>query len=100
MTRCEAIPGQRRNGKARWVCSGNCNSCAYVAGPLPTEEILPLMRLRYSGYAASCGFASYLASKNGYELAALPKGQFAGPPEDVLDCDCDISQLGGPAAWT
>ena len=38
---------------------------AYVTGRLPDGETLPLMRLRYGGYAARWGFAIYLASKDG-----------------------------------
>ena len=72
---------------------------AYVAGRLLNDEALPLMRLRYGGYAASWGFAIYLASNNGYEPAALPNGQMAGPPEDALGCACGI-YLGDPTAWT
>ncbi len=72
---------------------------AYVSGRLPTDEILPLMRLRYGGYAASWGFAIYLASKNGYEPSHLPNGQMAGLPEDALDCACGL-YLGDPTAWT
>ncbi len=72
---------------------------AYVTGRLPNDETLPLMRLRYGGYAASWGFAIYLASKNGYEASALPNGQLAGLPEDALDCACGL-YLGDPTAWT
>src|ERR1700712_5091560 len=45
----------------------------YVAGRLPDDETLPLMRLRYGGYAASWGSAIYLASKDGYEPAMLQR---------------------------
>ena len=38
------------------------------------------MRLRYGGSAARWGFAIYLASKDGYEVSALPTGVFAGAP--------------------
>lgn len=71
---------------------------AYVAGRLPDDETLPLMRLKYGGYAASWGFAVYLASKNGYEPSFLPNGQMAGLPEDALDCACGL-YLGDPTAW-
>jgi hypothetical protein len=71
---------------------------AYVAGRLPNDELLPLMRLRFGNYAASWGFAIYLAS-NGYEPSALPNGQLAGLPEDALDCACGL-HLGDPTAWT
>jgi len=72
---------------------------AYVSGRLPNDETLPLMRLRYGGYAASWGFAIYLHSKNGYEPSVLPNGQLAGLPEDPLDCACGL-YLGDPTAWT
>ena len=54
---------------------------AYVEGHLPDGEVLPLMRLRYGGSAARWGFAIYLASKDGYQDAALPSGDFAGTPK-------------------
>ncbi|MET3808853.1 hypothetical protein ABIB25_005883 [Nakamurella sp. UYEF19] len=72
---------------------------AYVTGRLPDDETLPLMRLKYGGYAASWGFAVYLASKDGYEPSFLPNGQMAGLPEDALDCACGL-YLGDPTAWT
>lgn len=59
---------------------------AYVDGELPDGESLPLMRLRYGGSAARWGFAIYLASTDGYQDAALPTGDFAGAPEEALDC--------------
>jgi len=68
---------------------------AYVSGQLQDGEVLPLCRLRYGGSAARWGFAIYLASKDGYEDAVLPTGGFAGPPEDALDCACDL-YLNGP----
>ena len=72
---------------------------AYVTGRLPDGDTLPLMRLRYGGSAARWGFAIYLASKDGYEVAALPTGDLAGPPEDALDTACGL-YLGDPTAWT
>jgi len=59
---------------------------AYVQGQLHDGQTLPLMRLRYGGSAARWGFAIYLASKDGYQDAVLPTGDFAGAPEDALDC--------------
>lgn len=59
---------------------------AYVDGQLPDGDTLPLMRLRYGGSAARWGFAIYLASKDGYQDSILPSGDFAGAPEDALDC--------------
>ena len=72
---------------------------AYVTGRLPDGDTLPLMRLRYGGSAARWGFAIYLASKDGYEVAALPTGDLAGLPEDALDTACGL-YLGDPTAWT
>lgn len=72
---------------------------AYVTGRLPDSQTIPLMRLRYGGSATRWGFAIYLASKNGYQDSALPTGQFAGTPEDALDCACGL-YLGDPTAWT
>lgn len=72
---------------------------AYVTGTTASGETLPLMRLRYGGSAARWGFAIYLASKDGYQEAALPTGVFAGAPEDALDTACGL-YLGDPTAWT
>ncbi len=52
---------------------------AYVTGHLPDGDTLPLMRLRYGGSAARWGFAIYLASKDGYEVAVLPTGTSPAP---------------------
>ncbi len=59
---------------------------AYVTGRLADGDTLPLMRLRYGGSAARWGFAIYLASKDTYQDAIVPTGDFAGAPEDALDC--------------
>jgi hypothetical protein len=45
---------------------------------------------RYGGSAARWGFAIYLASKDGYEVSALPTGVFSGAPEDALDTACGL----------
>lgn len=71
---------------------------AYVTGRLPDGDTVPLMRLRYGGSAARWGFAVYLSSKDGYQDSALPTGDFAGAPEDALDCACGL-YLGDPTAW-
>jgi hypothetical protein len=71
---------------------------AYISGHLADGEVLPLCRLRYGGSASRWGFAIYLASKNGYQDSILPNGQFAGPPEDALDCACGL-YLNEPTAW-
>jgi hypothetical protein len=71
---------------------------AYVTGRLKDGDTQPLMRLRYGGSAARWGFAVYLASKDGYEVSALPTGDLAGAPEDALDTACGL-YLGDPTAW-
>jgi hypothetical protein len=71
---------------------------AYVDGHLPDGEVLPLCRLRYSGSASSWGFAIYRASHDDYQDSILPHGQFAGSPEDALDCACGL-YLNDPTAW-
>ena len=71
---------------------------AYVTGRLKDGVTQPLMRLRYGGSAARWGFAIYLASKDGYQVSALPTGVFAGAPEDALDTACGL-YLGDPTAW-
>ena len=72
---------------------------AYVDGHLPDGEVLPLCRLRYGGSASSWGFAIYRASHDDYQDNILPNGQFAGSPEDALDCACGL-YLNDPTAWT
>ena len=71
---------------------------AYVTGHLPGGEALPLCRLRYGGYASSWGFAIYRASHDDYQDSILPSGQFAGTPEQALDCACGL-YLGDTTAW-
>ena len=73
-------------------------SFAYITGQLPDGDTLKLMRLHYGGSATHWGFAVYLASKDGYERSVLPTGDFAGTPEDALDCVCGL-YLGDPTAW-
>ena len=71
---------------------------AYIDGHLPDGEILQLCRLRYAGSASTWGFAIYRASHDDYENSTLPNGQFAGSPEDALDCTCGL-YLNDPTAW-
>ncbi len=59
---------------------------------------LPLCRLRYGGSAATWGFAVYLASRDGYEGSVLPSGNFAGSPEEALECASGL-YLSGPEPW-
>jgi len=63
---------------------------AYVDGELPDGETVKLMRLRYGGSASIWGFALYLASTDKYQDNILPTGDFAGSPEDALDCACGL----------
>jgi len=71
---------------------------AYVTGQLPGGQDLPLCRLRYAGYASLWGFAIYRASHDDYQDSILPSGQFAGTPEEALDCACGL-YLADPSAW-
>jgi hypothetical protein len=71
---------------------------AYVDGQLPSGEQLPLCRLRYGAPPSICGFATYLASRDGYENSALPSGLRSGSPEEALDCACGL-YLNDPGAW-
>jgi hypothetical protein len=71
---------------------------AYVAGQLHDGEVLPLCRLRYGGSASTWGFAIYRASHDDYQDNILPNGQFAGSPEQALDCACGL-YLNDPTAW-
>lgn len=71
---------------------------AYVTAETDEGESLPLCRLRYGGSASTWGFAVYLASKDKYEDSILPNGQFAGSPQDALDCACGL-YFGDPSAW-
>jgi len=61
-------------------------------------QVLPLCRLRYGASASRWGFAIYLASRDSYADSILPNGQFAGSPEDALDCACGL-YLNDPTAW-
>ena len=71
---------------------------AYVSGQLPGGQDLPLCRLRYGGYASLWGFAIYRASHQDYQDSVLPSGQFAGTPEQALDCASGL-YLADPSAW-
>lgn len=93
----------RERARARWPQLTSVDvrfrgQFAYVTGHLPDSERLPLCRLRYGGYASIWGFAVYRASHDDYQDSILPSGQFAGTPEEALDCACGL-YLGDPAAW-
>jgi hypothetical protein len=68
---------------------------AYVAATLTDGGHLPPCRLRYGGSASRWGFAVYRASHDDYEPSMLPSGEFAGTPEEALDCACGL-YLGDP----
>jgi hypothetical protein len=92
-----------RHQRERWPQLQNVTvrtrgALAYVDGVSPDGDVIPLCRLRYGGYATSFGFAIYLASRGMYEDSILPSGQFAGSPEEALDCACGL-YLGDPTAW-
>ena len=71
---------------------------AYIDGQLAGGEVLPLCRLRYGGSASRWGFAIYRASQDDYQDNVLPSGQFAGSPEEALDCACGL-YLNDSTAW-
>ncbi|MFF0728168.1 hypothetical protein [Streptomyces sp. NPDC004134] len=48
------------------------------------------MRLRYTGTAATWGFALYLTSSDTYENTVLPTGSLVGSPAETLDCACSL----------
>jgi hypothetical protein len=92
-----------RHAHARWPQLADINvrfraNFAYVDGQLPDGTTQPLLRLRYGGSASSWGFAIYLASQDGYQDSTLPSGNFAGTPEEALDCACGL-YLNDPTAW-
>jgi len=72
---------------------------AYVDGVLPDGQVIPLCRLRYTGYATTWGFALYRASHDDYEDNYLPSGSPTGTAEEALDCACGLYLL-DPTAWT
>ena len=63
---------------------------AYVDGQYDDGSVLKLCRLRYGGSASTWGFAIYRASHDDYEDSFLPTGDFAGSPEEALDCACGL----------
>ena len=72
---------------------------AYVTGRLTDGTVLPLCRLRYTGYARDWGFAIYRASHHDYQDSILPSGLPVGSPEEALDTACGL-YLNDPTAWT
>jgi hypothetical protein len=97
--------GQRLRTRARerWPALASVNirhrgAFAYIDGQLADGTVLPLCRLRYTGYANQWGFAIYLASKDGYQDSILPSGHPAGTAEEALDCACGL-YLNDPTAW-
>jgi hypothetical protein len=93
----------RAHARARWPQLATVDvrfrgQFAYVTGHLSDDEVLPLCRLRYGGYASTWGFAIYRASHDDYQDSILPAGQFTGTPEEALDCACGL-YLNDPTAW-
>ena len=70
---------------------------AYIDGQLGDDPPFPLCRLRYGGQASNWGFALYLYSSERYEEQVLPTGDYAGSPEEALDCACGL-YLAAPEA--
>jgi hypothetical protein len=71
---------------------------AYVDGVLPDGQVIPLCRLRYTGYATTWDFALYRASHDDYEDNYLPSGSPTGTAEEALDCACGL-YLVDPTIW-
>jgi hypothetical protein len=71
---------------------------AYVDGVLPDGQLIPLCRLRYTGYATTWGFALYRASHDDYQDNYLPSGSPTGTAEEALDCACGL-YLVDPTIW-
>jgi hypothetical protein len=71
---------------------------AYFDGVLPDGQVIPLCRLRYTGYASTWGFAIYRASHDDYEDNYLPSGSPTGTAEEALDCACGL-YLADPTIW-
>jgi len=97
--------GQRLSARARdrWPALSGVQvrfrgPFAYLTGELLDGDTLPLCRLRYAGSASTWGFAIYRASHDDYQNSYLPSGQFAGTPEEALDCACGL-YLNDPSAW-
>jgi hypothetical protein len=96
---------QRLQARARdrWpalasIATRHHGAFAYVSGHLPDGTVLPLFRLRYTGSANAWRFATYLASRDGYEDSILPSGYPFGTPEEALDCACGL-YLNDATAW-
>lgn len=63
---------------------------AYVAAEFPSEQTVPLCRLRFTGVPHTWGFALYLASSDSYKDNTPPSGLPAGSPKEALDCAGDV----------
>ena len=64
----------------------------------PAVKQDPVAGLRYGGSASRWGFAIYRASHHDYQDNVLPSGEFAGTPEEALDCACGL-YLNDSTAW-
>lgn len=81
--------------RERWPAIARINTrfragFAYVDAVLADGDVLPLCRLRYSGYANTWSFAIYRASHDDYQDSYLPTGHSAGTAEDALDTACGL----------
>jgi hypothetical protein len=93
----------RARARTRWpalaeVTVRHRGRFAYVQGRLADGTVLPLCRLRYTGYARDWGFAIYRASHDDYQDSILPSGLPTGSPEEALDTACGL-YLADPSAW-
>jgi hypothetical protein len=83
----------RARAQAHWPQVASLNfryrgAFAYVDAQLPDGDVLPLIRLRYSGSARHWSFGLYLPSSGSFENQILPSGFPSGSPEEALDCAC------------
>jgi hypothetical protein len=94
--------GQKLRARARdrWPQLTGSPSASAASSPTSPGSYLTCRtcRLRYAGYASLWGFAIYRASHGDYQDSILPSGQFAGTPEEALDCSCGL-YLADPSAW-
>ena len=85
----------RQHAREHWPQLSSLNvryrgQFAYVEGELADGDRIPLIRLRYGGYASTWGFGLYLASSGKYHNQILPTGSPIGTPQEALDCACEL----------
>jgi hypothetical protein len=103
-TKTSLVQYLRARARDRWpalaeVTVRHRGRFAYVTGHLGDGTVIPLCRLRYTGYARDWGFAIYRASHDDYQDSFLPSGLPTGSPEEALDTACGL-YLNDPTAWT